>query len=238
MLKKKIWKRITACCLSMLVLLGSVIPAQAANTEERGDLEETILLIKEMYPDAVVEVKDGVINVTASLPNVIQTRATSEYAPDGGSYRGFVKPWYVSTDSALPYSMVYLGHEQTVALQLARSDSSLVSTVITWVAGDLSASALEKVAAKIAAKYGVWLTRAGILLIVAVGTYEAISWIDQVMFNTAMHNCTLAQQKISITRTTTNGWPTNMYFAWNSNYVSCSPYESYNPTFYKGTNDL
>lgn len=239
-MRRKLYRRMVALGLSLLMVMIIVMPTQAADVgaeEMKGDLVETIALIKELYPEAVIEVKDGVINVATLGMDTVQTRAASEYAPDGGSYRSFVKPWYVSADSALPYSMIFLGHEQTDALLLARSNSSVVSDVIGWVGGG-GASALEYASKQVAKKYSKYIGAAGILLIVAIGTYETISWIDTVTFNAAMNNCTLAQKKISITRTMTNGWPTNIYSAWNSDYVGCSPYEAYNPVFKIGVYDL
>ena len=220
--------------LLLIFILCICLPIQCLAMEgeyKEKTLEETVEEVKQMYPGCIVEVDDkDTINVLVLDP-IIETRSSSIYAPNGGSYRGFKPPQYVvGTGSAVPYSMIYLPAEQTAALLAAKTKSGLFEDILLWI----GSNSAKKVVSLVSAKYGILLSELGVLFLVGLGSYQVINWVDSAI----LANAVSKSSRISITRTTVNGWPSNVYGVWSGNYVTASPYQDWNPTFYAGAYDF
>ena len=148
--------------------------------------------------------------------------------------RGFNPPYWATQGSyALPYSMIFLPVGETLALENALLEERLFDDVISKASEGISAA---EIISYIAKKYNVYLNAAGIAFLVGVELYSAFNWIDQKSLTAAVRKS--SSGKISITRMTIQGWPSNAYQPWDSNYITCAPYEEWNPVFYADIYDI
>jgi len=226
--------------LLVVVLVFSFTPSGFAEEIQKANrlpLDDALALAHEMYPGANVYI-DGndVIHVVVTgqsqqtqVQPSIQPMA-SDYAPNGGSYRRFTPPAYWDPNAGIPYSMVYLPADQTAGLLSAKLTSSLIGTVINWLASYPAST----VATMINNAYGLSLTPTAVLFIAGLGTYNAIQWID----TAALVSVTNQYSRIRITRLTIGGYPSNVYAGWTGSYVTDDPYSVFNPTFYRGVYDI
>lgn len=190
--------------------------------------------MEETFPNADISIgKDGAINVVTDTPlSSDMARASSIYAEYGGSYRNYVKPsWWTST-MGIPYSSVFLNAGETNAVLAAIIEPSLIDYILDIA----QTTTIGKVIDKVKSKYGIVLTVYGIALLFGV-SYDTIKWIDEQACRKASQNSTKGGA-ISFVRLVTNGYPTNVYSPWNSNYVTALPYDDFNPTFYSGQYDF
>lgn len=232
-------KKLVSLFLIIALTLSVVTPCLAAETtllSDRAPLEDVLAYIQTIYPGAQVTVDENnilQILVEEQQPQMLTARAalTSTYAPNGGSYRYFTAPPGTDPYSPMPWSIVYLPAEQTVALLSAKLSQDLFEDVISLAGSGISISGIV---ASIYTTFGVWLGPAGVVLILAIGTYNVMSWIDEAMLVTVTNN----YSRISIERTTTMGWPSNYYSGWVGNYVTAAPYELWYPTFYSSVYDI
>ena len=187
-----------------------------------------------MYPNADVYIgeNDIICIVNKSMYDISNREdlLRSTYAPNGGSYRNFKIPTGWSPDAGIPYSMVFLPADKTVALLNARLKSSLISSIVSLLVNH-SASAVSSI---IASTYGVTLSPSAILFLSGIGTYSAITWLDTAALTTATNN----NSKICITRTMVYGYPSDIYTGWSGNYVVPNPYSAFNPVFRKSVYDV
>lgn len=225
-------KKMLSILLASLLITASAIPAFAATTTEetmRADLDSVLAALEDQYPDAEVYLaENGEISVVVT-ESVNASKRASYYSPSGGSFRSFSPPIGYPFTSPIPYSKVFLPSDQTFALLNGVIEDGLIEDVVLWIADGVGL-----VITRVLAKYAITLSAAGVLFLVGLGTYQAIQWLDQAALVSVTNN----YNRICITRTTTQGWPTNLYSGWVGNYCSDSPYSNFNPTFYSGVWDI
>lgn len=112
------------------------------------------------------------------------------------------------------------------------NNNNLFNSIIEWA----GSYAVEKIVTLVASKYGVNLSPAGISFLVFIGSYSVLKKYDASLAMDAWNNS--SDGKICIQRISSYGYPVNYYFSWEGNYCSSSPYELWNPTFYKGQYDI
>lgn len=233
-------KKLISIILIIALALSVSIPSLAANknrSTDRAPLEDVIAYIHSIYPDAQVVVDDNnelqilIGDQQPQTSNKSMSALASIYAPNGGSYRNYLAPPGTDPYSEFPWSKVYLPADQTVAVLSAKLNQDLFEDVIDLAAGGISLSAI---AAWVYSAYGIWLGPAGVSILIGIGIYNVMDWIDTYM----LVNITNNYSRISIERSTTMGWPSNYYSGWVGNYVSATPYESWGPVFYSGAYDI
>lgn len=264
MRKKKSFKSIVSIALTLSLFISSVLPAAAKDSSNISELTEDTVVTAEMiaearqkeipsvplmindktdenyneafaqleetFPNADISVgEDGSINVVTDVPlNSNMTRASSIYAQYGGSFRNYVKPSWWTSAMGIPYSSVFLNAGETNAILAAIIEPSLIDYILAIAEGNTISNIIKRVSSK----FGIVLTVYGVALLLGV-TYSAIKWIDEQACRKAAQNSTKGGA-ISFVRLVTNGYPTNIYSPWNSDYVTASPYDDFHPTFYPG----
>lgn len=229
---KKSFKHLCSFVLAIIVSLNTVLPCFAAESTTVSD-ESILKKLEQLYPGSTIHMsEDGTINVVLSEE---PARTKSDfYAPAGGSYRNFVPPLgYNTAILPVPYSQVFLPSDETFALYQAMKTETLLDQVADWAFQGLSYLKIQEL---VQAKFGLDLTMPGIVFLVGIGSFEAVQWLDSVAMHTAVSKS--KEGAISITRTTVEGYPTNVYAPWDTYYVNPNPYESFNPTWHKGEYDI
>lgn len=221
--------------LLVICLMFSLITNSFAASiyPEQPSIEEAAAQLQKQFPDAVISVTDGVINVLQmSSPTQSNSLRASTYAPQGGSYRNFFPPiGFVSGSGPQPYSVVYLPKGVTDAFVSSLLDASFFDVIISTAAG----AGIEAAIAAVAVKFGITLPPLAITFIVAIGSYYLLGEYDAQM---ALKATNSLKNGISIFRSVYAGWPTNMYYPWTSSYVSPDIYAGWNPIFYPGEYDI
>lgn len=237
-MKTKVKKII--CILITTILIVSMpisVFAVTADNEnkDKASLEEVIADIENTYENAEIFVENGVINVLVTEEDTFSplTRAADEtktiYAPEGGTWRNFVPPWYyaLTPDATKPYAKVYLPHEHCEAI--------LSTPEPVWKLirdSYLANKTIDTIVLLVAAKYAVDISPVVALFLAGINIYSDIENMNNNAFKKAFNESSAG--KVVITYTESKGWPMNIYGSWNDNYVTNSPWESFKPVFYRG----
>lgn len=223
------------------VMLCAPLVSYAAGVDDNAssELEEVMSKIKLQYPNAVVEVNNGVISVyvpecdedEARNPDNNQVRASenSVYAPNGGTWTGFSPPghYYLTTPVELPVQYVYLTATQVDALVLAFSDEDAFDEIM-----ENGYNELLTLQGVIEDQYDLSFSLAQLTFLT---TYVAKSAYDSLNANSISRAANASSTgKIKIAYTTLDGWPTRYYYSWESNYASDAPWSDCSPTFRAG----
>lgn len=239
-MKKRFLSLFLALSMLMSLSLNSVAYAkenEAAAIISKGQksVKEVASEIEKALPSgSKIIISDmGEINVFVSADlegnsEISLATTGSTYAPNGGSYRSFQPQWYSQVQ---PYSIVFLPAAQAKAFVYARNNSNLFNDVISWA----GTYAVEQIAAKILAKYGISIPAVGISFLIFVGSYAVLQKYDASMAFSAYNKS--AENKICIQRVTNQGFPVNYYFPWTG-YCTPSPYGAWNPIFYPSKYDI
>lgn len=228
-MKKKILSFVMA---ATLMITGLAPYASAANYEEQK-IESVIVNIQERYPDAtIIRGEDGSIHIVMEKSySEKMTRASSAeqiYAPEGGTYSPIIAPWYYGT--SFPVSKMYLPINQTEALVNARLIDGLLDDVKDLAKGPITNAVVTKIIQTIAAKYGVQLSRIGVMFLISLPL--VISWMNDMALALAVKNS--PSGKIVIVSCMEDGILATYYWGWDSDYVSLSPWDDCTGTFEKG----
>lgn len=237
-MKTKVKKII--CILITTILIVSMpisVFAVTADNENKNkaSLEEVIADIENTYENAEIFVENGVINVLVAEEDTFSplTRAADEtktiYAPEGGTWRNFIPPWYyaLTPDATKPYAKVYLPHEHCEAIL------STPEPVWKYIRDSfLMDMAIEAIVKAVKDRFALNLSPIVTLFLAGIAAYSAIESMNNNAFKNAFNESSAG--KVVITYTESKGWPMNIYGSWNDNYVTNSPWESFKPVFYRG----
>lgn len=225
-------KKIISCILVLCMIFSISSNSFAASAYmEQPSIEDTVVQLQEQFPDAVISVSNGVINILQMSPPVSSSSfRVSTYAPRGGSYRKFFPPFGV-VGGPRPYSIVYLPTDIAKGFVSALQDENVFDVIVSTAIG----LGVEKAIAAAAASFGITISAAAVTFLVAIGSYYVLGGYDA---HLAYQATNVYSNGISIFRTTYDGWPTNMYFPWTNSYVTPDVYEEWNPTFYPGEYDI
>lgn len=242
-------KKVTSLFLVATMLFSftsSVFAVGDSSNDSVETLESTVQQLQSMYPHAEITLdKNNVLQVYTppeestgvSLMSASTTNTQNPiYAPEGGTYRGFKPPWYVSlfpNNYQHPYAIVYLPAAQAYALYMVLNDRSILDVILSSSAAGEVASAI---ACKVMSKFGIPFQAAHVLFVIASTTYSIYDNLDKYSLQKAINSS--EDGSVRIAYTTLNGWPSNMYSPWDGNTVNCSPFESWKPTFYFGEFNL
>ena len=231
-MNKELRKKFLSFLLVLVITFTGTTPYFAVENKENTGVEAAIYTIQEMYPDSEIRVVDGELHVVVNEEPISVTRA-SEYAPNGGSYRNFKAPSYVTPEMVNPYSMVYLSAALTSDLVYVRNNQSIFNLIIQKSLEGLSAGGI---ATWLEVSKDIVISEAAIVIVITCATFAVMRWLDTVSMVKAQSNS--STRKIYIIRSSANGVYVNMYYPWNSNYVSASPFEDFNPQFYRNVYDI
>lgn len=241
-------KKVTSLFLVATMLFSftsSVFAVGDSSNDRVKTLESTMQQLQSMYPNAEITLdKNNVLQVYTppeessgiSLMSASTTNTQNPiYAPEGGTYRGFKPPWYVSlfpNNYQHPYAIVYLPIEQAVALYFILTDRSILDIILSNSAAGM---AIDAIACLVMQKFGIPFTPIQVLFVIGSATYEIYQNLDIYSLKKAIES---GDGSVRIAYTTLNGWPSNMYSPWGGDTVNCSPFESWKPTFYFGEFNL
>lgn len=161
----------------------------------------------------------------------VMATETSVYAPDGGMWINFKQPWYTyfNPDAyTLPYLVVFLPKEEANTLYLAQTTTGLWQFVLD---NPISTFSAEYLATKILEKFGIALKTSQIIFLFSA---TAVYFYERININSFAKAIEDGSGKVRIDYATTAGWPTNVYSAWNNNYVTNSPWQDFKPVFHRG----
>lgn len=237
-------------CLLLALAIAAVFPmtASAASLSKSSDpLDDVIGQIQAAFPTATISVEDGTINVLVPessnqgnndtrIPGQ-STRAseTTIVAPEGGIWSNFRNPWYtyINPDShVLPYSMVYLPADRAQDLYLAMTTTGLWDFILD---NPLTAAGTEAIAASILARFGIAFETTSIFFLYSAAMIYLYDTVNTNSFANAIRGGSGA---VRIDYTTLGGWPVNYYYAWGGTTVTNSPWQDFNPVFYRGVYNL
>lgn len=226
-------KRVISTILVCLFLFASVPNTYAAEVPDNS-LDHTIQKLSQQFPNATISVDNGTINVVIPQSDISRsTFARNQTATRGGSWKGFTPPLeYILNPSLLqPYCIVFLPADLTEALVIAMGSQYIKDFIIDQL--DLGIS-IEDIVLAVLARYGLALSYAQVFFLAYNAASEMYSILNIYSLNQALGDSTTG--RVSIQFCTMDGWPTNLYYAWNSpTYeVYATPWEAFNPEFYPG----
>mgnify|MGYP003288905143 CR=1 FL=1 len=244
---EKLRKIISLLLVFVLVVSFHISVNAKSVTNEDLSLQEVVSKIQSQYENAEITIDDGVINVYVdnSMGNAtpivaddgisVMATETKIYAPDGGLWNNFKRPWYtyINPDAhTLPYSVVFLPKEKANALYYARTVPGLWDFVLGNPVAESSLESLaETLAATILAKFNITLESKAVIFLFSSAMLYLYDTVNTKMLADASQNGT---KKVRIDYTTIAGWPTNYYYTWTTNYVTDSPWEDFSPVFHRG----
>lgn len=220
-------RKILALVLTLAMVICVTSPVMAAS--EDAQMSAAIAAVKEQYPNAVVRVTEaGTLAVFVPSTGISPSSANSDriYAPTGGSYTGFLPPiGYLGYD--FPICRTFLPGDLAQLFYVGRSDEDLFDQIMDAIS---TASNYSEAVDAVARITGFTSSAVSIAAFAACQTFDAIRWLDLYILESAMENGT--DNAIYITRISTSGVMTDMFFGWSGTYVDASPYEDWNPTWY------
>ena len=222
------------------MLIASLIMPYFTNVSASElTLSQVIENIQASYPDAEIYI-DSSNTISVFVPDpatnpytYMSTNASStrQKCPNGGTFIYRYHPPYLFLTSpiCLPISKTYMPSEITSAVFQSMTVDGLASFILNL---NSIGTAKDKIAEKVLAKFGIALSEAQILFIIAKDAYALYSYLNLHAFQRAMNNS--SSGKVAIESTTSDGLVVLYYYSWNNNYVDASPWEDCSPEFYEG----
>lgn len=200
------------------------------------NVQSAIRIIQENNSEATIRYENGTIHVYT--PNTHQEEVSergmfsaSIYAPNGGSWREFTLPSYVSpvNGDTIPYLVTYLPGDRAEALYTSMTVPGFWDTVTV---ANLTALGVEGVKKLVAETLGIGLTNTQILFLYSEACSQLYNNVN--IYSLANAKDATDDGKVRIDFTTINDAPVNYYYSWTGNTVTDSPWQDFNPTFYAG----
>lgn len=237
------------CVVFAIMVIISVlcVPVSAAeinsevlileNIEDRTPLNNVITTIQEANPGAIITVEDEVISVvvtnngdrTTNFSNSV--RSGSIYAPGGGTWDNFIPPLVYQLDQNLtrPYGIVFLPANLTQILVDAKEDEIIKTIIDDGYRDEIGVTAIQEALLDASGNYYTETQIAFLAFDVSVGLFRVLNYSSLKRARDASAN-----NKVRIEYCSSGGWPINYYYAWEGNYVDCTPWEDFEPRFRAG----
>lgn len=230
-------KRFIAIFLTFLYCCPLAIPAAATSTNsestsDRAPLNEVIAQLSEQYPNSEITFVDGTINIILNEEDTpVQTTRQSIYAPRGGTWSNFHPPLAYRLDPNLlqPYGIVFLPADLTEALVVSKASDYIEGFIKDKIKEGLG---IDEIVELLLSNFGLVWTYAQVYFMAYSIATEVYDILNLYGLNQAYQAS--SEGKISIQFCTSGGWPTNLYYAWEGNYVYDSPWEDFEPDFTAG----
>lgn len=233
-------------CMILVICFVSIAPIQVGAVTAVASEQSLALVVTRLsnqYPDSIVNVVDGVIHMyipeTDSVENTtysnreISTMATttSIYAPDGGIWGNFKRPWYtwLQTSPTIPSQVVFTSKAQADLLMKEATSPGIIGAIAD--ARD-DGYTTEEIIDIIYNNFDVILTEILVEVPFMGNFFNFYHTVDLISFRNAYYNS--QSGKVRIDYATIDGYPINYYYTWESDYVTDSPWEDYQPIFYEG----
>ena len=198
---------------------------------EDAQMSAAIAAVKEQYPNDVVRVTEaGTLAIFVPSTGISPSSASSDriYAPEGGTYSGFLPPiGYLGYD--FPMNKTFLPGELAEVFYICRADENKFDKLINAI--DIHSN-VPDLLDYLSNLLGIPVTTLTVSTFALCNSYKALRWLDLHILKTAMENGT--DSAISITRTVNSGVVTDLFFGWGGTYVDASPYEDWDSTWYPG----
>lgn len=229
--------------LAVIFILSVPMNVQAIGTSSRASsIQDAVEIIKNANPDAEIEVIDGIIHVNIAVNqmtspqnhreyNIQSNEATTIYAPNGGSWRDFAPPSYMTPGSGytIPYCVIYLPGDKAEALFHTMSTTGLWDFILD---NPLESAGAEAIKTKILQKFGISLSTIQIVFLYSASCVYLYDTVNKNSLDRAMSETSAG--KVRIDYTTINDVPANYYYSWSGNNVTNHPWQEFEPTFYEG----
>lgn len=230
-------KRLTSLLLVLTVIFCltisvHAIEAEAPNATTSTSINDTIDNLQSIYPNSIIMEENGVISIivdAADAPK--QSRTQSIYAPRGGTWSNYHPPLEYRLDPNLlqPYGVVFLPADLTEALIESKSSDYIFDFIQEKVEEGLGIDDIEDL---LLSKFGADWTYLQVYFVAYNVSKEVYDVLE--LYGLSKAYSASEDNKISIQFCTSGGWPTNLYYAWEGNYVYDSPWEEFEPDFSVG----
>lgn len=203
-------------------------------------ISDAVVRIQHEVPNAEIHVENSTIHVVVNDITIIpwlndtfrtnQSRTTTVYSSNGGSFRDFIIPWY-GNFYFTPYSQVYMNKDVVESLKLRLHEPSIFNAIVSSIASGMTSDAI---AAMVYATWNIVITPGMVSFIAGIISYYATD-LEYLSLKSAQDSS--VSGKVYVVRgMTPDGISTYIYAPWNDN--TCVTYNDYDATWYGGVFDI
>ena len=215
--------------ISMLTLLCTNAFAATQIKPERREIQEVIADLEKKLPGAEIRVVDETIHIVISDPSDVQMfavntvyplssgRVTSVVSSEGGTFTNFDVPYYMLFQGNFaPHVQSYMPQEIVETIKFGMTYPDIYDFILECFQLDYTQEYIQQL---ILATFGV-----SVPIGIIVNAYVIIDFVLSILDYTALISAQghSAEGKVSVVRGTTDGYYSNIYYAWEGNV--CSTY--------------